>query len=80
MSSYPTEKMHLTTSEIDGVSAELDNSIELEQTLSLPMSILVLNVCASLLDELSVGDILFTLTCKGVQCTDDFQRNLVDAN
>ena len=41
MSSYPTEKMHLTTSEIDGVSAELDNSIELEQTLSLPMSILM---------------------------------------
>ena len=66
MSSYPTEKMHLTTSEIDGVSAELDNSIELEQTLSLPMSILVLNVCASLLDELSVGDILFTLICKDV--------------
>ena len=60
MSSYPSEKMHLTTSEIDGVSAELDNSIELEQTLSLPMSILVLNVCASLLDELSVGDILYT--------------------
>ena len=72
MSSYPTEKMHLITSEIDGVYAELDNSIELEQTSSLPMSILVLNVCASLLDELSVGDILFTLTYKGVQCTDDF--------
>ena len=72
MSSYPTEKMHLITSEIDGVYAELDKSIELEQTSSLPMSILVLNVCASLLDELSVGDILFTLTYKGVQCTDDF--------
>ena len=72
MSSYPSEKMHLTTSEIDGVSAELDNSIELEQTLSLPMSILVLNVCASLLDELSVGDILFTLICKDVHWTDDF--------
>ena len=72
MSSYPTEKMHLITSEIDGVYAELDNSIELEQTSSLPMSILVLNVCASLLDELSVGEILFTLTCKGVQYTDDF--------
>ena len=52
MSSYPSEKMHLTTSEIDGVSAELDNSIEL--------------------DELSVGDILFTLTCKNVHWTDDF--------
>ena len=72
MSSFPTEKMHLITSEIDGVYAELDKSIELEQTSSLPMSILVLNVCASLLDELSVGDILFTLTYKGVQCTDDF--------
>ena len=62
----------MITSEIDGVYAELDKSIELEQTSSLPMSILVLNVCASLLDELSVGDILFTLTYKGVQCTDDF--------
>ena len=72
MSSYPTEKMHLTTSEIDGVYAEIDNSIELEQTSSLPMSILVLNVCASLLDVLSVGDILFTLICKGVHWTDDF--------
>ena len=80
MSSYPTEKMHLITSETDGVYTELDNSIELEQTSSLPMSILVLNVCASLLDELSVGDILFTLTCKGFQCTDDFWRNLVYAN
>ena len=56
----------MTTSEIDGVYAETDNSIELEQTSSLPMSILVLNVCASLLDVLSVGDILFTLTCKDV--------------
>ena len=56
----------MITSETDGVYAELDNSIELEQTSSLPMSILVLNVCASLLDELSVGDILFTLTCKDV--------------
>ena len=53
-------------SEIDGVYAEIDNSTELEQTSSLPMSILVLNVCASLLDVLSVGDILFTLTCKDV--------------
>ena len=72
MSSYPMEKMHLSNSEIDGVYAELDNRTELEQTSSLPMSILVLNVCASLLDELSVGDILFTLTCKDVHWTDDF--------
>ena len=57
------EKMHLTTSEIDGVYAEIDNSIELEQTSSLPMSILVLNVCASLLDVLSVGCVMCEVRC-----------------